>query len=52
MTVLLIKKKDRLEGACRGSSVRSAAKKGSRETSPLFKVSLLSTAVLLGTNPW
>jgi drug/metabolite transporter (DMT)-like permease len=50
MTTLLAKKKGRAGGSREGSSVESAAAKN-RSTSLLFEASLLSTAILLGTNP-
>ncbi len=51
MTTLLTKKKARSEGGHDGSSVGSAVPKNRRKTSALFEASLLSTAILLGTNP-
>jgi drug/metabolite transporter (DMT)-like permease len=51
MTTLLTKKKGRPGGYDDGSSVGSASPKNRRKTSPLFEASLLSTGVLLGTNP-
>jgi drug/metabolite transporter (DMT)-like permease len=51
MTTLLTRKKGGPGGAHHGSSVESAAPKNRRKTSPLFEASLLSTAILLGTNP-
>jgi drug/metabolite transporter (DMT)-like permease len=38
-------------GSYDGSKVESAPVEGGRKTSPLFEASLVSTAVLLGTNP-
>jgi drug/metabolite transporter (DMT)-like permease len=51
MTTLLTKKKGRPGGHDDGSSVGSASPKNRRKTSPLFEASLLSTGILLGTNP-
>ena len=51
MTTLLTKKKGRSGGGHDGSSVGSTVPKSGRKTSALFEASLLSTAVLLGTNP-
>src|ERR687893_1653913 len=51
MMTLLTRKKGGPGGAQHGLSVESAAPKNRRKTSPLFEASLLSTAILLGTNP-
>jgi drug/metabolite transporter (DMT)-like permease len=51
MTTLLTRKTSRSESGQDGSSVGSAVLKSRRKTSALFEASLLSTAVLLGTNP-
>ncbi len=51
MTTVLTKKRGRSEGGHDGSSVGAAVPKNRRKTSALFEASLLSTAILLGTNP-
>jgi drug/metabolite transporter (DMT)-like permease len=51
MTTSLTGTKGRRGGSEDGSGVGSSASRNRRKTSPLFEVSLLSTAVLLGTNP-
>ncbi len=51
MTTLLTKKKVGLESGHDGTSVGSAVPENRRKTSALFEASLLSTAILLGTNP-
>jgi drug/metabolite transporter (DMT)-like permease len=48
---LLTKGRIERTGSYDGSGVESAPVEGGRKTSPLFEASLVSTAVLLGTNP-
>ncbi len=51
MTTLLTRTKARSGGGHGGSGAGSAVPKNRRKTSALFEASLLSTAILLGTNP-
>jgi drug/metabolite transporter (DMT)-like permease len=51
MTILLANKKGRRGGSRGDSSVESTAAENRGKASPLFKATLLATAILLDTNP-